>query len=130
MIPISSSGSTVCFVGGVLVGDVLAIGVDNWLDRLPVGRERSVPERRGFFTGEGKVETVSVTSSERHPEGISKYVKVELRSKIIFPAQPMMNTRLITAEETGLKVMCQFSLSLFAISNVVVNEIEAQAGGG
>lgn len=41
-----------------------------------------------------------------------------------------MNIVLMTANvrSTKLKVMCQFSLRFFAISNVVVNEADVQAG--
>ena len=67
---------------------VLAIGVGDWLDGLLAGTERPGPERRGLFAGEGKVGTLGVTISERHPEGIGKNLKVGLRSKIIFLAQP------------------------------------------
>lgn len=72
---------------GGLVGGVLAIGVGDWLDGLLAGTERPDPERRGLFTG-GKVETLGDTSSELLPEGIGKNLKVGLRSKTIFLAQP------------------------------------------
>lgn len=83
LVSISSSGGTVIFVRRVLVGGVLAIGVSDWLDGLPAGTER-----RGLFTGEDKVEKLGVTSSERLSEGIGKNLKMGLRFKIIFLAQP------------------------------------------
>lgn len=72
---------------GVLVRGVLPIGVGDWLNGLLAGIKGPDPELRGLFAGEAVVGTLGVASSERDP-GIGKNTNLELRSKIIFLAQP------------------------------------------